>query len=172
MMSQNKVILGAVGLMTTVASACLIPDRDIVVIFTDPCGEEWSAQTVGAKGYNGVGLTDPIQTEDEKWITKSYCLNAGRAEQMADPTSDLAAEALSDIAHICQERAYEMGLADSDDTCITTADIAYIGTCMHPPAGCDGGTGDGGTGDGGTGDGGTGDDPGVINFGSSNLRAR
>lgn len=122
-------------------SACLIPDRDIVVIERNPCGEDWAAQTIGAAGYNGLGVLQDIKTEDKKWITKSYCLNATQAEQIADPTSDLAAEVLSDILHICQARAVEMGLADTDDTCVTTADIAYLGTCMNPLAGCDDETG-------------------------------
>ena len=102
-MRCNKLtILCAIGLAAATATACLIPDKDIVIIVTDPCGEEWAAQTVGAKGYNGVGLSMDIKTEDEKWITKSYCLNAAQAEQMADPTSDLAADVLFDIVHICQ----------------------------------------------------------------------
>ncbi|KIG16014.1 hypothetical protein DB30_05068 [Enhygromyxa salina] len=35
-------------------SACLIPDKDIVIVVTEPCGEEWAAQTIGAEGYNGL----------------------------------------------------------------------------------------------------------------------
>jgi hypothetical protein len=83
---------------------------------------------------------------------------------MADPTSDFAAARLSDILHICQARAIELGLADTDDTCVTTADIAYLGTCANPIGGCDGGTDDEGS-DGGSE---TGEDPGgVVGFGAS-----
>lgn len=132
------------GCVLGVALSCIIPDRDIIVVVTDPCGEEYAVQTVGAYGYNIHGVTVDIKTEGGEWLSTSYCLNAEQAEQFVDPTSELASDALYDIVLRCQQRAFEMGIADLDYSCTTTADIAYIGQCQQPPAGCsepDSGTG-------------------------------
>ncbi len=37
------------GFFAAAIAACIIPDRDIIVI-VDSCGEEWVASTAGAKG--------------------------------------------------------------------------------------------------------------------------
>jgi hypothetical protein len=116
--------------------SCIIPDKDIVVVMADPCGEEWGVQTVGAYGYNGIGKTEDIKDDNQESLTVRFCLNETQSAQMADPTSEFAAQVLGDIALICEARAYEMGIADLDSTCVMTADIVYFGTCSSPPAGC------------------------------------
>lgn len=117
--------------------ACIIPDKDIVVIVSDPCGEEWAVQTVGAYGYDTSGLKVPIKAPNEQWISQNYCLNEAQGAQMVDPTSDLASELLFHIALVCQARATEMDVVDTDQTCTTKANIAYIGECQQPSAGCE-----------------------------------
>jgi hypothetical protein len=42
-------ILGPIALALAVAlGSCILPDHDIQVVTTNPCGEEYAAQTVGA----------------------------------------------------------------------------------------------------------------------------
>ena len=65
------------------AAACIIPDKDIVVIIDD-CGEEWVASTPGAIGYNGLGVEKYIQTNDEHWIVKTYCVPPAKGNQLED----------------------------------------------------------------------------------------
>jgi hypothetical protein len=127
--------------LAALSMSCIIPDKDIVVVMADPCGQEWGVQTVGAYGYNGIGKTEDIKDDNQEWLTIRFCLNDAQSAQMADPMSELAGQALSDLVLICEARAYEMGIADLDGTCVMTADIVYFGTCSSPPAGCDEETG-------------------------------
>jgi hypothetical protein len=55
---------------------------------------------------------------------------------MLDPTNDLPADLISNIALICEARAAELGLVDTDQTCVSTAAVVYIGECQRPSAGC------------------------------------
>jgi hypothetical protein len=110
------------------ASACIIPDKDIVVI-VDNCGEEWLASTPNASGYNGLDEEKDIQTVDEHWVATTYCLTPAQGDQLEDWDSILYAETLNDIILKCKARAYDMGLGN--DNCYDVATIVYVGTCTN-----------------------------------------
>ena len=118
-----------------VSTACLIPDRDIVVNSKDPCGEEWAAQTVGAYGYNGIGQTESIQTKSGDWLSLSYCVSASEGLELLDPNSPSSQQLIADIVSHCQARAIELTVGDNDDTCVGTAQVVYLGECT-PAGGC------------------------------------
>lgn len=152
-------------------AACIIPDREIQVVVKNPCGEEWAAQTPGAYGYDGSSAKIYITTDNDAWISEHYCLNHADGVEAADIYSDLAADMLSHVVLTCQERAANLGLVDIDNTCISTADVVYIGKCQHPKGGCEdppSETGDETAGETGGTDGTTG---GFAEFGSLDLHA-
>lgn len=130
-------LLSVVG-VAAVIGACIIPDREIQVVVTNPCGEEWAAQTVGAYGYRLDGKVEYIKTDGGDWISEHYCFNHADAIGLLDLiNSELAADMISHVILTCQARGAELGLADTDQTCATLANIAYVGECQHPKGGCE-----------------------------------
>lgn len=145
-----------IGISLAVAgvfAACIIPDHDIEVV--NSCGEEWVAQTVGAYGYNGLGEKENILTRELEWVSQSYCVTQAQHDVLSDIEGPLAAELVAGAITDCQERAVALGLGDEDDTCTSSADIAWVGSCSldqgcgEPSRGDDeaeGGTDESGTG--------------------------
>jgi hypothetical protein len=130
---QIRILVCAGGLASVLAAACIIPDKGIVVI-VDNCGEEWLASTPNASGYNGVGEEELIQTDDEHWVARTYCVTPAQGDQLEDWDSALYAETLNDIISKCEARAYDLGLGG--DNCYDVATIVYVGTCTNT-GGCD-----------------------------------
>ncbi|EDM73750.1 hypothetical protein PPSIR1_15420 [Plesiocystis pacifica SIR-1] len=133
-----------------VCFACPLADEGIVVEVENECGEEWVAQTVGAHGYNGIGGKEAIVTDADEWLSKTYCVSQSEHEDLSDIESELAAEFVSAAIERCKARALELGLADSDDTCTSTANLGWVGPCAYPhgcsePAGTDDEADDGGS---------------------------
>ena len=131
--------LALAAIFAGVALSCLIPDRDIQVVPLDPCGELWRAHTSGAYGFNAVGQQTNIVDEDDNQLGKDYCLDPAQAAQMLDQTSDLYAEVYHYIVDTCRDRAYEMGLVDSHDTCVSHANVAYVEPCYREDLDCSAG---------------------------------
>lgn len=127
---MNKVlsVLLAFGTASIIGLGCIFPDYGIVV--GARCGEEWGAQTVGAYGYDAADSKVWIKTQSGDWVTWKVCLTEAAAVQMADVESELAAEFLFIAQDQCLQRAFELGLTDTDQTCTTTADIVYFGECL------------------------------------------
>jgi hypothetical protein len=115
------------------AAACIIPGKDIVVI-VDNCGEEWLASTPNASGYNGLGEEKDIQTVDEHWVARTYCLTPAQGDQLEDWDSTLYADVLTGIIAECKARAVELGLGGNN--CYDVATIVYVGTCTNS-GGCE-----------------------------------
>lgn len=131
-------LLLSIAGLAAVIGACIIPDREIQVVVTNPCGEEWAAQTVGAYGYDLDGEKQYIKTDGGDWISEHYCFNHADAIGLLDLiNSELAADIISHVILTCQARGAELGLADTDQTCATLANIAYVGECQHPKGGCE-----------------------------------
>ncbi|MCA9680636.1 MAG: hypothetical protein KC457_00445 [Myxococcales bacterium] len=135
-MSTRVYFIVGAATFSVLGASCIIPDTDIVVKIADPCGEQWTVQTVGAYGYTAVGQVRDIKNDKEDWLSKTYCFNAADSKLLEDPTSDLADSLLADIVMDCEARAYELGILDTDQTCITTANLAWVGPCESPMGGC------------------------------------
>lgn len=135
MKNQKRYLACFGGFIAAAAVACIIPDKDIVVI-VDDCGEEWVASTPGAEGQNGLDQWVEIKTDGDepKWISESYCLTPAQGSELADSNSELYGDVLDHIILTCKLRAVEMGL--NDDTCEGEAAISYAGTCYNS-GGCD-----------------------------------
>lgn len=123
-------------------SSCLIPDIDIVVESSDPCGEHWLAQTLGAYGYNGIGEAYDIKSEDDRWVSQERCVSPSEGLLLLDEQSPAAQAALADIVSMCQARAIELELGDNDDSCVATAKLFYVDECILAEACVDTETGD------------------------------
>lgn len=122
--SQSLLCAGLFGLV--IAAACIIPDKDIVIIIND-CGKEWVASTPGAVGYDGLEDPQDIKTTENEWVAKRYCLTAEQDALLADSNSWFYDEVRDDIIAACEARATELVLGDP--TCAQVATIAYVGTC-------------------------------------------
>ena len=135
-MSTRVYFIVGAATFSVLGASCIIPDTDIVVKIADPCGEQWTVQTVGAYGYTAVGQVRDIKNDKEDWLSKTYCFNAADSKFLEDPTSTLANNLLTDIVADCEARAYELGILDTDQTCVTKANLAWVGPCESPMGGC------------------------------------
>jgi hypothetical protein len=155
-----RVVVATGGVLSFAVAACIFPDKDIQVIVTDKCGERWVASTVGAKGTNGIGQWVDIKTDDDEWLSTSFCVTKATGLLLQDIGSNYYGDTLFAAIAKCEDRAYEMGLGNN--TCSSVATVSYVETCA-PTARCEESTE---TGEGGDSGGETGEHP---DFGSLDL---
>jgi hypothetical protein len=123
MKHQMRILVCTGGFASVMAAACIIPDKGIVVL-VDNCGEEWLASTPNASGYNGLEEEKTIQTDDEHWVGRTYCVTPAQGDQLEDWDSALYAEMLNDIILKCQARAVYLGYGG--DNCELVATFVYV----------------------------------------------
>ena len=84
----HRAIFGtyALGFSAALVLACIIPDKDIVVL--RDCGNEWLFQTPGAQGLNGQQQEEDILIDDLYPVSLKLCLDDDEHEDMFDDESD------------------------------------------------------------------------------------